>query len=100
MQAKTVRCYLVAAAFLCATNSANAAYKLTCNTYGNTDFVTSIAIKNIGNAPFPKGKLIHYSVKDVKSSVMFHAAIAAGKSKVANLPNNLSVDANSKCAAK
>jgi len=37
MQAKTVRCCFVAAAFLCATNSANAAYKLTCNTYGNTD---------------------------------------------------------------
>jgi|SRR3981081_1161437 len=100
MQAKTMRCCFVIAAFLCATNSANAAYKLTCNTYGNTDFVTSIAINNIGNAPFPAGQLISYTVKDVKGTARFRTAIAAGKSKVANLPNNLSVDANSKCAAK
>ena len=97
MQAKTVRCCFVIAAFLCATNSANAAYKLTCNTYGNTDFVTSIAIRNIGNSSVPVGKLASYTVKDVKGSYTFHAALAAGKSRAVNLPNNLSVDANSMC---
>lgn len=97
MQTKIAQCCLVAASLSCATGSASAAYKLTCNTYGNTDFVTSIAMRNIGNSSVPVGKVASYTVKDVKGSYTFHAALAAGKSRVVNLPHNLSVDANSKC---